>query len=166
MGYLCELSGVTYLLLVTYYLLFVTYYLLHTWLWVVHMRAIWDIGVKYRGWQAPYTDHCARPPTKYITQSPPKIHLTKYQMVSNIQSIVDWRFFCVFKGKLAPKGFVFWWVVQWKNETYLVIISRLSDLRLTSPQWPWRADWWIKPDLTRICCVHHHQQPAQEILWK
>ena len=34
-------------------------YILHTWLLVVHMRAIWDIGVKYRGWQAPYTDHCA-----------------------------------------------------------------------------------------------------------
>ena len=35
------------------------WYVTHIWLWVGHMRAIWDIGVKYRGWQAPYTDHCA-----------------------------------------------------------------------------------------------------------
>ena len=40
---------------------------------------------------------------------------------------------------------------------------RLSHCRsdLTSPWWPWWADWWIKPDLTRICCVH-----PPEILWK
>ena len=73
--------------------------------WVAHMRAIWDIGVKYRGFWFVFVTYlivgCAPegdmgywceisgvtgaihrplcpPPTKYITQSPPKIHFVKF----------------------------------------------------------------------------------------
>ena len=106
--------------------------------WVAHMRAIWDIGVKYRGWQAPYTDHCAHhPPTKYITQSPPKIHLMKYQMVSISNYWNEEKGSDVFKASPVQNGFSLSrkdeLVDQWKNEfgDYYPPVTSDSSLHLS-----------------------------------
>ena len=102
------------------------------------MRAIWDIGVKYRGWQAPYTDHCAHhPPTKYITQSPPKIHLMKYQMVSISNYWNEEKGSDVFKANRVQNGLSLSrkdeLVDQWKNEfgDYYPPVTSDSSLHLS-----------------------------------
>ena len=138
-------------------------FVLHIWLWVVHMRAIWDIGVKYRGWQAPYTDHCAPTPTPTNQIHYPVTTENQFWEISNAVK----RRCNAWDGrsglKLSNSGFsinisifIQEWKSWWKRQLvdYQPLSHFHSDLRLTSPQWPCWPDWWINPDLTRICCVH------------